>query len=92
MLTVGLSTSTVTVCGVEAVFGLPAVSVATPAGTLIVNCPLVVGVIETVCSTSFQGLEVHDVILAALPVRDTSEPTKPDTVSVKVIVTLNAPV
>ena len=30
-------------------------------------------------------------MLDALPVRDTSEPTKPDTASVKVIVTLNAP-
>ena len=34
---------------------------------------------------------LHDVILAALPLRDTSEPTKPDTVSVNVIVASNAP-
>ena len=31
-------------------------------------------------------------MLAALPVRDTSEPTKPDTVSENVIVASNAPV
>ena len=48
MVVVGLSTSTLTVCEVAAVFGLPAASVATPDGTLSVTLPLEVGVIVAV--------------------------------------------
>ena len=43
MVTLGLSTSTVTVLEVAAVLGLPAASVATPALTFKVTVPLVVG-------------------------------------------------
>ena len=48
IVTVGLSTSTVTVCEVAAVFGLFAASVATLAATPSVTVPLIVGVIVAV--------------------------------------------
>jgi hypothetical protein len=84
-----LSRLTVTVFDVAAVFWLLAASVATFAATPIVTVPLVVGVIVAVyvvLSVVFHA--VMDAV--AVPERLTSPWTKPDTASVKVIVTENA--
>ena len=90
IVTVGAGRLTVTVWDSDSVFLLPAASSATSVFTLIFTLPLVVGVISAVYSAPLTVVKSVTVAVAVLSVSEMSSCTKSVTVSLKVIVMLNA--
>ena len=78
-------------CVSEAVFALPAASVATLAGTLRLTVPLVVGVTVVVYIMLSAVVNAPTLAVAVLSANETSACSKPETASLNVNVISNAP-